>query len=124
MKLPTAILAWLFFGAIGTVAAFLTVRSLLPGEYPSAVAALGACAFCFGMIIPLAKVVRGNQVPNVEVDDAGTTFRPDRGIDIPIQVSLFGLILACALITVLLPSGRLDIPVPPFMRYSLPFIAP
>jgi hypothetical protein len=58
----------------------------------------------------------------VQFDDAGTTFRPDPGIDIPIQVSLLGLVLASALIAVLAPLGKLDIPVPPFMRYSLPFL--
>jgi hypothetical protein len=122
MRLPTAILAWLLFGAIGTVAAFLAVRSLVRGEYPTAVVALGGSAFCYGLITPLAKVVRGRQAPRVEVDDAGTTFRPDRGIDIPIQVSLVGAVIASALIAVIAPLGKLDIAVPPFMRYSLPFM--
>ncbi len=99
------------------------MRSLVRGEYLTAVAALGASAFCYGLITPLVKVVRGRQAPRVDVDDAGTTFRPDRGIDIPIQVSLFGLVPASALITVLLPSGKWDVPVPPFMRYSLPFMS-
>jgi uncharacterized integral membrane protein len=49
----------------------------------------------------------------VEFDDAGTTIRPDRGIDIPVLVSLFGLVVAGALIAVLAPLGKLDIPVPP-----------
>jgi hypothetical protein len=123
MKLPTAILAWLFFGAIGTAAAFLTVRCLVRGEYPSAVVALGGSAFCYGLITPLAKVVRGKQAPYVEVDDAGTTFRPDRGIDIPVQVSLVGAVVASALIAVLAPFGKLAIPVPPAMRLSLPFMS-
>jgi hypothetical protein len=123
MRLPTAILAWLFFGAIGTVAAILAVRSAVQGEYLSAVVALGGCAFCYGLIFPLVKVVRRKQAPLVEVDDAGTTFRPDRGIDIPIQVSLVGAVVASALIAVLIPLGKLDIPVPRFMRYSLPFMS-
>lgn len=123
MKLSTAILGWLFFGAIGTVAAFLTVRSLVRGEYPSALVALGGSAFCYGLIFPLLKVVRRKQAPRVEVDDGGTTFRPDPGIDIPIQVSLLGAVVASALISVLVPLGKLDIPVPPVMRYSLPFMS-
>jgi hypothetical protein len=122
MKLHTAILGWLFFGAIGTLAAILVVRSVMRGQYLSAVAALGACAFCYGLIFPLAKAVRGTVTPRVEVDDAGTTFWPDRGIDIPVQVSLLGLVVAGALIALLAPLGMLDIPVPPFMRYSLPFM--
>jgi hypothetical protein len=121
MKLHTAILAWLCFGAIGTLAAVLSVLNVVRGEYLTAVVALGGCAFCYGLIFPLAKVVRGEVTPRVEVDDAGTTFRPDRGIDIPVQTSLLGLVVASALIAVLAPSGRLAIPVPPFMRWSLPF---
>jgi hypothetical protein len=121
--LPTAILAWLLFGAIGTLAAILAVRSVARGEYPSAVVALGASAFCYGLIIPLVKVVRGNVTPRGEVDDAGTTIRPDRGIDIPVLVSLFGLVVASALVAVLAPLGKLDIPVPPAMRISLPFVS-
>ena len=123
MKLHTAILTWLFFGAIGTLAAVLAVLNLVRGEYLTAVVALGGCAFCYGSIFPLAKVVRGNVTPYAEVDDAGTTFRPDRGIDLPAHVSLLGLVVASALISVLEPSGRLAIPVPPFMRYSLPFVS-
>jgi hypothetical protein len=123
MRLPTAILAWLFLGGIGTVTAFLTVRSLVRGEFPTAVVALGGSAFCYGLITPLAKVVRRKQVPRVEVDDAGTTFWPDRRIDISIQVSLVGAVVASALIAVLVPLGKLDIPVPPFMRLSLPFMS-
>src|SRR6185436_19700097 len=117
------ILVWLFFGAIGTLAAVLAVVNLVRGEYLTAVVALGGCAFCFGLIFPLAKVVSGKVTPRAEVDDVGTTFRPDRGIDIPVHVSLLGLVVASALISVLAPSGRLSIPVPPFMRYSLPFVS-
>jgi hypothetical protein len=124
MKLfPTAILAWLIFGAIGTLAAILAVLSVVRGEYLTAVVALGASAFCFGLITPLVKIVRGKVIPRGEVDDAGTTIRPDRGIDFPVQVSLFGLVVASALIAVLAPVGKLGIPVPPFMRLSLPFVS-
>jgi len=122
MKLHTAILAGLLVGAIGTLAAILAVLNLVRGEYLTAVAALGACAFCYGLVIPLPKVVRGAVTPRGEVDDEGTTFWPDRGIDVPVQMSLTGLVLASAMITVLAPAGRLEIPIPPFMRYSLPFV--
>jgi hypothetical protein len=120
MKLPTAILAWLLFGTIGTIAAILAARSVVRGEYLMAVAAFGASAFCIGLITPLAKVVRGKVTPRGAFDGAGTTIRPDRGIDIPVQASLLGLVLACALIGVLAPLGKLDIPVPPFMRSRFP----
>jgi hypothetical protein len=123
MRLPTAILAWLFLGPIGTLAAILAVLNVVRGEYLTAVVALGGCAFCYGLIFPVPKVLRGKVTPRAEVDDAGTTFRPDRGIDIPVQVSLLGLVVASVLISVLAPSGRLAIPVPPVMRYSLPFMS-
>ena len=123
MKLfPTAILAWLIFGAIGILCVVLVVRSLVRGAPLTAVAAFGAAAFCFGMITPLVKVVREKVHPIGEFDGEGTTFKPDRGIDIPVLVSLSGLVVASGMITVLAPPGKLDIPIPPFMRYSLPFM--
>lgn len=123
MKRSTAILAWLFMGCIGTIAACLTVRSVVRGEYPSALAALGGSVFCYGLITPLAKVVRGKQTPRVNVDDDGTTFRPDPGIDIPVQVSLIGGVVAGGLVAVLVPLGKLDIPIPSGLRYAIPFMA-
>jgi hypothetical protein len=121
MKLSTAILAWLIFGGIGILCAVLTVSALVRGEPLTALVTLCGAAFCFGMITPLAKVVRGQVFPRGAVEGRGTTFRPDRGIDIPVQVSLTALVVGSILILVLMPSGRLDITVPPFMRYSLPF---
>jgi hypothetical protein len=76
MKLHTAILAWLLVGGIGTLAAILAVLNLVRGEYLTAFAALGACAFCYGLVVPLPKVVRGTVTPRGEVDDEGTTFWP------------------------------------------------
>lgn len=122
MKLSTAVFTWLLLGFVGTVAAIAAVNCVMRGEYPSAVVALGGTAFCYGLITPLAKLVRRKQAPRVRVDATGTTFRPDRGIDIPMQVSLIGGVVAGALITVLAPLGKLAIPIPPFMRYSLPFM--
>jgi hypothetical protein len=46
--LRTAIIAWLVFGTIGTLAAIMALHSVVRGEYLRAVAALGASAFCFG----------------------------------------------------------------------------
>jgi hypothetical protein len=89
----------------------------------TAVVTLGASSFCFGLIIPLLKIVPGTVMPRVEFDDAGTTIRPDHGIVIPVLVSVFGLVVASALIAVLAPPGKLDIPVPPATRFSLPFVS-
>jgi hypothetical protein len=120
--LPTAILAWLLFGSIGTLGVVLAVIAIGRGEYLTTVVALGASTFCYGLIIPLVKVVRGKVTPRGDVDDAGTTFRPDRGIDVPVQVSLVGLVVAGALIAIFAPLGKLDVPVPHTMRFSLPFV--
>ena len=120
--LPTAILAWLLFGFIGTLGVVLAVIGIGRGEYLTTVVALGASAFCYGLIIPLVKVVRGKVSPHGELDGAGTIIRPDRGIDMPVQVSLVGLVVAGALIAIFAPLGKLDIPVPHTMRFSLPFV--
>jgi hypothetical protein len=79
--------------------------------------------FCLGFIVPFAKTVPGKVSPGGEFDDAGTTIRPDRGIDIPIQVSLLGLVVASGLFAILAPLGKLDIPVPEQMRLYLPFVS-
>ena len=90
---------------------------------PSAVVALGGTAFCFGFVIPQIKIVLGRVTPRIQCDSEGTTFRPDPGVDIPMQAAVIGAVVACVLITILLPMGKLAIPVPPNMRYSLPFMA-
>jgi hypothetical protein len=122
MKLfPTAILSGLFCGAFGVFSAVWTVLFIGRGEFLNAGVTLGVSTFCFGFIIPIFKVVPGNIAPRVKFDDGGTTFRPDAGIDIPIQTALFGSVLACALFVIFAPIGKVDIPVPHSMRYSIPF---
>jgi len=81
--LPIAILSWPLFGAMGSLSLILALRCIARGEFLTAVVTLGASAFCFGLIIPFLKIVPGKVTPRVEFDDAGTTIRPDRGIDIP-----------------------------------------
>jgi len=119
--LPIAILCGLFCGTLGTLSAVWTVLCIGRGDFLTAAVTLGIAAFCFGFIIPFFKVVPGNIAPRAKFDDEGTTFRPDGGIDIPIQISVFGLVLACALFVIFAPLGKVDIPVPPSMRYSIPF---
>jgi hypothetical protein len=119
--LPIAILSWLLLGPLGALSAIGAVLGVVRGEYVTAVVAVGVSAFCFGLIIPLVKVVRGNVTPHGTFDGAGTTIRPDSGIDIPVQIALLGLVVACALIAVLAPLGKLDIPMPSSVRFSAPF---
>jgi hypothetical protein len=120
--LPLALLCGLVFGTLGMLGAIWTVLSFVRGEVLTAVVTLGVSAFCFGLIIPFAKIVPGNVTPRGAFDGAGSTIRPDRGIDIPVQVSLVGLLVGSALFAVFGPLGKLDIPVPHEMRLYLPFV--
>jgi hypothetical protein len=119
--LPIAILCGLFCGTLGTLSAVWAALCIGRGEFVTATVTLGVAAFCFGFIIPFFKVVPGNIAPHANCDGEGTTFQPDRGIDIPIQISIFGFVLASALFTIFAPLGKVDIPIPPSMRYSIPF---
>ena len=123
MKTRVAVLGWLIIGPIGITAVVVAFMCVARGEILSAIVAVGGAAFCFGILIPTVKAVPGRVAPRVENDSAGTTFRPDRSMDIPVQAALAGLVLATALITILLPIGKLTIPVPPNMRVALPFMA-
>ena len=120
----SSILCGLFFGSFGSFGVFgtaWTVLFIVRGEFLNAVVALGVSAFCFGFIIPFLTIVPGNVAPRAEVDDGGTTFWPDRSVDIPIQISLVGAVIARAIYMIFAPPGMVTIPIPPAMRYSLPF---
>ncbi|MDT5079112.1 MAG: hypothetical protein QOJ80_3749 [Mycobacterium sp.] len=119
--LPAAVVCGLFLGPIGSLSAIWAVICMVRGDFLSATAALGFAAFCFGFIVPFFKVVPGNIRPRAEFDENGTTFRPDRGIDVPIAVSLLGLAIGGGMLAVFKPIGQLDIPVPEQMRLSIPF---
>jgi hypothetical protein len=119
--LPIAILSGLLFGTLGVFSAVWTVLFIVRGELITAGVTLGVSAFCLGFIIPFLKVVPRNIDPRVKFDGGGTTFRPDSGIDIPIQIAVFGIVLACALFVTFAPLGKVDIPMPHSMRYSIPF---
>jgi hypothetical protein len=113
----------LFIGALGVFCSVVMVVQVTRGEVPSAAVALGGATFCLGPVIPLFRTVPGRVTPRIRVDGEGTVFRPDPGIDIPMQAAVVGAVVACVLIIILLPAGKLAIPVPPHMRYSLPFMA-
>ncbi|WP_143817323.1 hypothetical protein [Mycolicibacterium sp. 018/SC-01/001] len=117
------IFAGLWLGGMGLFILIVGIHYLSRGEVPSAFVALCGAAFCFGFAAPQVKVVAGRVIPRIQSDSSGTLFRPDRGIELPMQAALGGGVLACLLILILLPMGRLAIPVPPNMRYSLPFMA-
>lgn len=119
---PLVIFASVWMAALGIVASGVGVLSATRGDFLAAAVAAGGAVFCFGIVVPMFKVVPGRVEPRIEGDRAGTNFRPDPGIDIPVQASLGGAVLASTLIVILLPIGKLGIPVPPHMRYSLPFM--
>ena len=121
MKLSTAILCGLFFGFIGIFFLAVGLRSAVRGEYLSAITALGFVLFCFGLVIPLPRVLRREVAPRVEVATGGMTIRPDRRVDVPVIVAVAGGTVACALVAILLPIGHLDLPVPASGRYAIPF---
>ena len=52
----------------------------------------------------------GNVAPRVNVDDGGTTFWPDRSIEIPIQIALLGAVTASAVYTIFAPARNGDHP--------------
>lgn len=120
---PLLVFAGFWLGALGLVAAGMAIVFVTRGDLLAATVASAGAVFMFGTVIPLFKIVPGRVIPVIQPDDAGTTFRPDSGIDVPVQVSLAGLVLTSALIVLLLPMGKLGIPAPPFMRYQIPFVA-
>ena len=118
---PVAILGWLFFGAFGSFTAAWTVIFVVRGEFLNAVVALGFSVFCFGLIVPLFAVLPGNVAPRVDVDDGGTTFWPDRLVEMPTYIGLLGAVSACAVYTIFAPADMVTISVPHNMRHSMPF---
>ena len=124
MKFRTsAIFGWLFFGSFGVFTAAWTVVFIVRGQFLNSVVAFGLSVFCFGLILPLFTVIPGNVAPRVDVGDEGTTFWPDRSIEIPMQIAMLGGVTASAVYTIFAPAGKVAIPIPPAMRYSVPFTA-
>lgn len=123
MKLvPLAIFCGVLFGPLGVLCVGWAVISFGRGEILTAVTAVGFAMFCLGFIVPFAKTVPGKVSPRVKFDGEGTTVRPDRGIDLPLQIALLGLTIAGGLSAIFGPSGIIEIPVPQQMRYAIPFV--
>lgn len=117
------IFAMFWLGGLGVFISIVAIHYFLGGEVLSGLVALGGSIFCLGFVISGCKSLPGQVKPRVRSDREGTTFLPDRGIEIPLQVGMAGALMSSVLILVLLPAGRLAIPVPPNMRYALPFTA-
>ncbi|KKF02808.1 hypothetical protein [Mycolicibacterium obuense] len=123
MKSSVVVWSAVAFGAFAAFTAVVACVQFARLEVPSALVALGGSIFCLGFVIPAFKSVPGRVKPRVRSDSDGTTFLPDRGIEIPLQVGMAGALMSSVLVLILLPAGRLAIPVPPNMRYALPFTA-
>ena len=121
MKPSTAILCCLFFGGLGVFIAACTVIYVVHGEFLNAVVTLGGAVFCFGFLIPFFTIIPGKAAPRVNVDEGGTTFWPDRSVEMPLYIGLLGGVTACVVYTVFAPAGMVTVPIPHYMRYSLPF---
>ncbi|MDG5483006.1 hypothetical protein [Mycolicibacterium gadium] len=121
MKRATAICSGLFCVSFGVFTAAWTVIFVVRGEFLNAVVAFGFATFCFGFLIPLFTVIPGKAAPRVNVDEGGTTFWPDRSVEMPLYIGLLGAVTACAVYTIFAPAGRVTISIPHAMRYSLPF---
>ncbi|AEV73099.1 hypothetical protein MycrhN_2511 [Mycolicibacterium rhodesiae NBB3] len=121
MKPSTALLSCLFLMGLGVFIAVCTVIYVVHGEFLNAVVTLGGAVLCFGFVIPFFTIIPGKVAPRVNVDEGGTTFWPDRSVEMPLYVGLLGAVATCAMYTIFAPAGMVTIPVPHYMRYSIPF---
>lgn len=121
--LPLALGLALFLIPLGLLNVAWTIISVSNGEYLTAVVVVGLAIFCFGFILPFAKIVPGNVVPRSVHHGDETVITPDRGIEIPMLFAFLGLIVASGLFAIFFPINRIDIPVPSAMRFYLPFMA-
>jgi len=94
----------------GALGLYWLVISLARGDALAAVTAVGIAAFFFGLVTRRLRYARA-QVRG-RVDGSGTTFLPDKILDLSTQVSYIGGLLAMSLIAIFLPTGKLDMPVP------------
>jgi hypothetical protein len=92
-------------------------------EYLTAVVILGFAGFCFGLVGSLTIVNFGKVTPRPAFDAAGTTIRPDRRLEVLTVAWSSVTAIAMGLFAVFYPLGKLDIPLPHPLRYSLPFMS-
>lgn len=102
----------LVLGVFGILAATWAVRSVGRAEYLSAIVALGAAVFSFGMIAMLILVASRNVAPRVVGNESGVLVRPDRRVDGLLTTATFAGFVTMALYTIFTPLGRLNIVAP------------
>ena len=99
-------------GTAGVLATVWTVVSLGRGEFLTTLVVVGAAVFAFGLIAVTMRV--GNQLVTVRVDPdgEGTTFRPDRVVDVCSMTATVGMYVAMVLFAIFAPLDMVDIPSP------------
>ncbi|MEW2478297.1 hypothetical protein AB0876_01765 [Mycobacterium sp. NPDC049093] len=123
MTLRKALPGYLFASCLGLLALGWTVVCIGRRDFLTAAVTLSLGAAFFSMTVPPTRSISGRVEPRVSSDGGGTTFRPDRIFEIGAQsMSVFGTI-GFALFAIFYPLGKLDIPVPHAVRYSVPFLA-
>jgi hypothetical protein len=122
MKLfAVAAFAIIFCSGMGLLCLIWAVVTFGRGEYLTTVVVSGLAIFCLGLLVPFAAAKLGRVTPQMAFDAAGTTVKPDRGVDVFRQIWLIATVIATALFAVFSPLGKLDIPVPHEMRLYVPF---
>ncbi|MBS9532226.1 hypothetical protein KIH27_01330 [Mycobacterium sp. M1] len=104
--------SWACFGMLGLFSWFiyLGIAAGVRGDYLSAFAILG---FLSGLTAPIAGaglIVFGRMSTRVAHDEKGTTFLPDRCLNVFCLSGFVLLIPACIVLTIFIPRGGIAIP--------------
>lgn len=102
----------LTLGAFGLLSTFWAMVCLGHGEFPTVLVAVGAAMFGCGMVVMLSKVGTRAVSVRVAVDDAETTFRPDRQVEGYLMAAIIGLWTAMVLYATLAPMNMVQVPSP------------
>lgn len=113
----------LVLGAAGALCTAWAIVSIGRGEYLTVIVVIGFAVFSFGMVALVAIVAMRDVAVRVEIDDAGTMFRPDRRVDVLLMASTIGVFVAMALYAIFAPLDMVDIPLPRGDRKYLVFTA-
>lgn len=104
-----------YFAVVNGLALLSTVWAVISlgrGEYLTTVVVLGFALAFVGIEASLILVIREKVRHRVEVDDEGTTIRPDRAVDGLLQWGTIAAVVAVATYAIFAPQGKIDIPVP------------
>ncbi len=115
-----------FSCGIGILCVVWTAITLARGEFLTAIVVFGFAVSCVGLAATLIRVRLGRVAPRGTFDAAGTTIRPDRGVEVLAQTMSLAAVVSMGLFAIFAPVGKLDIPMPAarhFYLVYLPFVA-